>query len=285
MRPSIDLGDVIIARPFLSVPRARLRTTALASGLEPVDDPMNADVRFERVRIRQLMPALAELGLDADALAAASERLGDAADAVEHAATAFLASAVATDVFAVATVDIARFAALPHAVGLRVLARVVIAVGGDGYQPRRDPLLALHHAILTRGGGFKRTLGGTVIHARKGEVAFYREVGRAGLPSIRLRPGDSGVWDHRYSFAVAPEAPRGLMIAAHGLSGEGPWLADGVPKAALAAIPVVLRRGRPLEPSPIDEGFPSDSLGYVTLLCLLQSRLNRPLVFPDFVLG
>jgi hypothetical protein len=124
-----------------------------------------------------------------------------------------------------------------------------------------------------------------VIHARKGSVAFYREVGRAGLPSIRLRPGDSGVWDHRYSFAVAPEAPRGLMIAAHGLSGEGPWLADGVPKAALAAIPVVWRRGRLLEPSPIDEGFPSDSLGYVTLRGVLRSRLNRPPVFPDFALG
>lgn len=286
MRPALDLGDLTIARPLLSVSRARLRATALAAGLAPVDDPMNTDPRFERARVRSLLPRLRALGFGADMLAETALRLADAAEAIEQAASDFLATAVETDMFAVAWLDAAAFARAPHAVRLRVLARIVMAVGGNAYPPRHDRLIALHDAILAGSDRLKRTLAGSVAEGGERRVAFYREVGRAGLPSVSLSPGTSGVWDGRFAFEVAAHAPAGLAIRSmpHATISLQPPCAD-VPAAALAAVPAVFRRGKALAPSPIRERFPSDSAGYVVLLSVLRARLDRPPRFPGYAAG
>jgi tRNA(Ile)-lysidine synthase len=284
MRSALPLDGLTLARPFLSVPRARLHVTALAAGLQPFDDPMNADPRFERARARKLLPALAEAGLDADTLAAAAERLRGAADAIEQAASAFLASAVVVDACAIAWLGVADFAAQPQAVRLRALVRLLMAAGGEDYPPRRDRLIALHDAIAASPLRLKRTLGGAVAEIRGGQVAFYREVGRDGLPSLRLSPGGSGVWDRRFSYTVAPGAPGGLVLAPCRPSRAAtlPLAAHGhVPSPALAALPAVFRRGKLLAASEIPERFPSDSAGYVTLRCIVRERLDRPPLFPD----
>jgi len=57
--------DVILLRPLLSVPRAALRDFLRAEGVEWVEDPSNADARFERVRVRQAGGGMAPVGADA----------------------------------------------------------------------------------------------------------------------------------------------------------------------------------------------------------------------------
>ncbi len=283
MRPAIDLGGVVVARPFLAVSRARLAATARTAGLEPIEDAMNADPRFDRVRVRQLLPRLADLGLDAAALSATAGRLADAADAIEQAASTFLTQSVEADRCAVAWLDVAGFASASRAVRLRALARIVMAVGGGDYPPRHDRLAALHDGIMERPPGLKRTLAGTVAFAHGDRVAFFREAGRAGLPSVALRPGASGVFDHRFAYAVAADAPVGLTLAPVRLGGaSGPPMA-AIPTAARAVLPAVFRRGKALAPSPIAERFPSDSRGFVAIRSILRERLDRPPAFPgDF---
>jgi len=290
MRPWLDLGDIVIARPFLSVSRERLRATAIAAGLAPVDDPMNDDAAFERVRMRRALPLLAEIGIDADALANAAARLADAADAIDHAASNLLATAVAADACAVAWLDVARFGAEPHATRLRALARLVMAVGGEQYAPRHDRLAALHDAVLGDAGRLKRTLAGAVAERRGAQVAVYRETGRGGLPAVRLSPGTTGIWDHRFAYTVAPDAPRGLSLAPSGayFVGHSPAVAgkmEAIPAGARAALPLVMQRGGAIAPSLIPEQFPSDSLGYVSLQSLLRKRLDGPPLFPGAVPG
>jgi tRNA(Ile)-lysidine synthase len=285
MRPIHRVGDVTIVRPFLCVPRARLAATTAAAKFKPVDDPMNSNPRFDRARVRRLMPTLAGEGLDAALIAAAALRLADAADAIDAAATALLADAVTVDTLAVAWLDASRFADAPIEVRLRTLTRLLLALGGEEYPPRHERLAALAGAICVHNerSSFKRTLAGTVVESRDGRLAFYREGGRLGLPAVKVKAGFAGIWDHRFAIAVGKGAQAGLTLGPLGEAGRREVGAKaGVhPAGALAALPAFRRKGEvvavpSLEPS---EGFPA------TVRPIVAERLQLPPLFPDLALG
>ncbi|HET7716744.1 MAG TPA: tRNA lysidine(34) synthetase TilS, partial [Bauldia sp.] len=234
MRQELDLGGLVLFRPFLGVARARLASTTVAAGLVAYDDPMNADPRFLRVRVRQLLPALAEAGIDAPTLAAAAGRLARAADAIDVAVDALIASAVRVDAQAVVTVEAEAVAAAPAEVCSRLLVRLLLAVGGEAYPPRSERLDALAAALFGQHGmAVKRTLAGVVVERRAGRLLFYRETGRAGLPVLPVSPGFAGSWDHRFRVSVGPDQREGLTVAAlGGLRPAGLVRPAGVPAAA-----------------------------------------------------
>jgi tRNA(Ile)-lysidine synthase len=283
MRPALDVGALTIARPFLDVPRARLAATTAAAGLTPVVDPMNADRRFLRARIRGLMPLLADAGMDAARLAALAGRMRNAAEAIDRAASAFLAAAVRTDAFAVAWLDASRFSAEPSDVRLRALVRLLIAVGGGDYPPRFARLRRLDEGL--RGSDdrrrFKRTLAGVVVERRGGRFAFYRECGRAGLRSLAVKPGFAGLWDRRFSVDVGGGRTAGLTLGPLGEAGRRGLgaVAAGVPAGALAALPA-LRRGGRVVAAPGVGGV--EGAGWpMAARPLVAERLAEPPLFPD----
>src|SRR5690606_2762907 len=82
-----DADGVHWLRPMLAVTRATARACCAASGLEPWDDPHNADPRFTRVRVRtRVLPMLEdELGPGiAEALARTAEQLREDAEAFDE---------------------------------------------------------------------------------------------------------------------------------------------------------------------------------------------------------
>jgi tRNA(Ile)-lysidine synthase len=250
MRPVLDAGGVMLVRPFLAVPRARLSATVRHAGLTPVADPMNDDPRYERVRMRRL---LAAGHLDAAAIAATAMRMAEAADAIDAAATALLGE---VDSGGVAWLEGRAFAAAPVEVRTRALTRLLLAIGGDAYPPHRDKVAGLAAAMLA-GGKFKRTLAGVVVASRDGRFAFAREAGRTGLPTVSIKPGTSVTWDRRYLVTVTNAAPRDLAV--------GP---------GSAMQPVLLRRGKALDPQRLPK--------WATIRPILAERLSRPPLFPDF---
>ena len=86
IRPASPLpgaGDLTLLRPLLDWGRAELSEITAAAGIRPVDDPSNADLQFERVRVRE---QIASLGIDAEALAQSAAHLRSADEAIEWAA-------------------------------------------------------------------------------------------------------------------------------------------------------------------------------------------------------
>lgn len=81
-----------ILRPLLGMRRAELRDWCAGRGIPFVDDPSNADPRFDRARLRQAIGA-AEL-VDPAGLARSVAALGDADDALGWAAARLLAERV-----------------------------------------------------------------------------------------------------------------------------------------------------------------------------------------------
>jgi len=82
----VEERTIEILRPLLGVPRSRLEATLKAAGAEWLDDPSNADVRYERVRLRAATREREALGLGPDMLALSARRVAAARAALETAA-------------------------------------------------------------------------------------------------------------------------------------------------------------------------------------------------------
>ena len=115
-------------RPMLAVRRAQTRAACAALGLEPWDDPHNADPGYARVRVRdRLLPALeAELGPGvAEALARTAGQLRADADVLDELA----ASAAGQLDDGQPGLPAAGLAVLPAAIRGRVLRAAALGVG------------------------------------------------------------------------------------------------------------------------------------------------------------
>ncbi|MEM9756771.1 MAG: tRNA lysidine(34) synthetase TilS, partial [Pseudomonadota bacterium] len=62
-------------RPLLGVGRSELRAWLRARDLDWAEDPSNDDPRYDRVKVRQTLPMLAEIGITPDRLAATAEAM------------------------------------------------------------------------------------------------------------------------------------------------------------------------------------------------------------------
>ena len=132
--PVPDTPPMLLIRPLLNLPKARLIATLDAANVPYATDPSNADPRFARPRFRALMPALAREGLTA-------ERLGKLASRVERVEDALFK--VLNDAQIAlwpgpwspgepASIDAVAFLDLPEEIGLRLLQRIIGLIGNEG---------------------------------------------------------------------------------------------------------------------------------------------------------
>ena len=145
MRGSVPRSGIVLERPLLGVPKARLVATCEARGIANIADPSNADPRFARVRHRALLPSLAAEGLDAARFAQLSVRMARASDALERRAREVYGAIVAGEAKRL-VLDAARLSGEPAEIGVRVL-RLAIGRHIEAADPVSDddrfPLLRL----------------------------------------------------------------------------------------------------------------------------------------------
>ena len=125
MAALVEHRDARLLRPLLAVPRARLTATLQARGIGWIDDPSNEDRRFERVRVRQ------------DGGTAPEPIDGRAARDREVAQAALRTLEVAPEGVALDQLVVSD---LSKEITGRLLGRVVQAVAGGAYPPRRERL-------------------------------------------------------------------------------------------------------------------------------------------------
>jgi tRNA(Ile)-lysidine synthase len=253
-----------LARPLIGVSRRKLREIAAASGLPTAADPSNLDLRFDRVRVRQLMPALAEHGLTPVRLAETAGRMRRAAAALDHYARRLLAEWFADDPFGVVSGEARALAEAPEEIGLRALALMLRAVGGAEYTSRLERIESLRDAILALrpDEGLKRTLHGVVLSVKGGRLTARREWGRKGLAAVAAPPGTSLVWDRRFRVEV-PKLPGALDIGPLGRS-ERRLRAEAADRGTVQALPGLFRDGAlvavPAGVSAADQAAPLERL-------------------------
>jgi tRNA(Ile)-lysidine synthase len=133
MAREIERDGVVLARPLLDLPKARLVATLTKARIAFATDPSNADPRFTRPRLRELMPQLAAEGCDARALvrlAARAARADAALELMTDGAEQFLET---LDAGAERPgVDARAFLALAAEIQIRLLLRALARHGHEG---------------------------------------------------------------------------------------------------------------------------------------------------------
>lgn len=210
----------MLIRPLLGVDRAALRATCRAAGLDWIDDPTNDDPRFDRVKARRALEALAPLGLTRARLAATADRMSAARRVLERAAFDRFAASGALDALWGAAISRRALMDDPDEIGLRVLRDMLRAVSGAAYPPRLESLQGLLSAALGSTPLAPRSLHGCLIAAENGWVRVVREPS-ACASARRAEPGGALEWDGRWRVAAATSETGPLELGPLGAA-DGP---------------------------------------------------------------
>lgn len=243
MRRTWEQGGILWMRPCLATPRGALRAYLNREDIGWIEDPSNEDPRFQRVRARRALAALAPLGVSAEGLARVASNLALArADLVElaHRASREIARTEAGAVI----LDRAKWMRAGNDTRRRILVAALRWVSSAEYAPRAEQIARLEEAIRQ---GRHTTLAGCRVRATDDAVQVSREAKAvAGLES----PTDA-IWDGRWRL-TGPHDPA-LRVRALGADGLGQcagWRAKGLSRAVLAVTPSVWR-GNTLVAAPV----------------------------------
>ena len=249
MRPVFEAEGVRWHRPFLHHSRAELRAVLQAQGVSWVDDPSNANERFDRVKARKALAALAPLGIDADRLNAVVEHL-----AMAEQGLGLAAQRLARDHVQEQSGDVVIDAQAFHRdfdpeMQRRMMNAALIWVSGAEYPPRAGKLMDL----LAKANRQGRTLHGCRITATDAEIRITREEG--AVAGLRVPFGQ--IWDRWQLEGPAEEGLEIGPLGAEGLRQAKAWRDSGLPRASLLAAPAVWR-GEGLVAAPLaglENGF------------------------------
>ncbi|MEN3166773.1 tRNA lysidine(34) synthetase TilS [Gluconobacter sp. OJB] len=218
-------GRVRLLRPLLTFAPSRLRLTLQAAGLPWIEDPSNANRRFERVRWRQDLTLQQRRDVQTLNLTAREKSQSREAELAEN-----LASHAVWHPEGWAFLE-------PAGMNEETLSALIRLVSGKAYRPAREAI----RLLLGKGCG---TLSGVQIQpaGRFGNGVILVREERALAASVAALEGC--VWDGRWRL-LTHDIPAGSVIGPLGDAVHGLDLRRlGIPSAAARCLPAVWQEGR-----------------------------------------
>lgn len=162
-------APVLLVRPLLAWRRAALMRIVAEAGVAAVEDPSNADDRFDRARLRKV---LAQVDwLDIGAVAQSAAHLADADAALSWSADLEYGARVKRDPFGLTYRPMA-----PRAIALRVMARIVRELDEEA---RGGAIARLFDALVD---GHPGSIGNLVVRPNAGGWSFAKAPVRRTAP-------------------------------------------------------------------------------------------------------
>ncbi|MDG2404592.1 MAG: tRNA lysidine(34) synthetase TilS, partial [Paracoccaceae bacterium] len=200
-----------VLRPLLAMSRKSLRSYLTDIKAEWVEDQSNSDLRYERVRMRQLMPTLEAAGLYQKGLAQTAKHLRRARTALRRRAQD-VAQKIARQEDGDVVFDLVGLRQVEEETQLRLLAAALCWVSSNLYRPRLSGLESCLHAALN---GSNSVLHGGLIRVDGTNLTVTREYQAAR--DARHIAGQHGFWDGRWK--ISGPAIEGADIRALGVEG------------------------------------------------------------------
>lgn len=223
---------VSLWRPLLRTRRQDLRDYLIRRDCDWIEDPSNEDRRYDRIKARQALQALAPLGLDAQSLSTAAANLGEARKALD-----LQAYAAARDIARVECGDVvlerAGFSAQSTEISRRLLVHAIKWVSSTEYGPRGPAIADILAAMQS---GKHSTLSGCRILAKGDGYRITRELQAVKDESCQ----SDAIWDRRWR--LSGPVNKGLVVRALGESGISDcpdWRETTRPRASVLASPSV----------------------------------------------
>jgi tRNA(Ile)-lysidine synthase len=200
--------DVTLVRPLLTVSKSDLLYYLKKRRQAYVNDPDNEDKALDRVKVRKLLPLLAEAGISVERIAKTATIMARARAHLEEETGRFLSTTC--------KILPEGYAMLKHMpaseeIALRVLTTLIMIIGGQEIKTRTVELKRL--CVLLQEPQFKKlTFGGCTFQPHKGGILIYREL-RSIAPERSVKSGNSVLWDHRFEITLQT-APMRLKVGA-----------------------------------------------------------------------
>jgi tRNA(Ile)-lysidine synthase len=218
------------------VSRADLRSHLRAIGQPWVDDPSNDNDRFDRVRARKVLAALAPLGLGAGRLAVVADHLAEARHALQT-ATDLAWHRVVRDRGPALVLDLPALAAEPPDLQRRLAVAVIRRIAPADYAPRGAAVQALLLRVLA---GKDAMLAGCRFHWHRGTLWALREA--QAVAGLTAR--DGAPWDGQWRIDGPCPAGAEVRALGAGLALCPDCRASGLPRAVLLVAPALWLGGR-----------------------------------------
>lgn len=226
-----------VFRPLLGERRETLRQYLRALGQEWIEDPSNDDPRFERVRIRKVMPLLSDIGITVEALGGLAQEARNASHALWSAAQDWVKAHVKEFETGHCLLDCGAYDGQGGGLRSRSLGLLIRHFGGGRTPEPAELGLLVEWLSLKRQG--RRTLGGAIIVRRKRNILIGREPGRIDTAAAIVPEGGRLVWDGRFEIIAPPGSQVIPAVAAE----RQPRRKD-LPAFVQEGLPVLLEPGK-----------------------------------------
>lgn len=195
MKPLATRGNLTVLRPLLSCHKSQLYDLLISQRLNWVNDPMNEDENFERVRWRKNLKVIEQLGLPLNAINTSAKRLARAAKALQFYTEDFIQNHVTIDSRGFALINKDAFHAQPEEIRIRTMGALIETIGQSG---KALPYAALEKTVERLPQ--KATLGSCHIISHKHGIFIAKEAAR--MPAgTKVKAGQKTKWDRFYIIA------------------------------------------------------------------------------------
>ena len=192
-----ELRHCRVLRPLLGISREDLRTMLRDDDQDWIEDPSNADPRFERTRLRRL---IAGGSFSANALVADAKDYGYMRSEADRAANKFLARHARLHPAGFLHFDRGPLVDVAWGTAIRAVGRAIATIGGRWHLPGSQPIGRLLDSFQ-KASPKSRTLGGCRVIVAADQVTICRE--KRNLPhEIFLESDMSFVWDNRIAVSA-----------------------------------------------------------------------------------
>ena len=224
---------VIWCRPLWQQTREALRNYLRRNAVSWVEDPSNDDPKYMRTRARAILPRLADLGIEAQAIQHSAFALRQAQAALAHYTRREAAQHVIRQ-----GGDLLIPAQFPPDVPLDIERRITTSalqwISSKPYPPRKTFAGILAHEMMNQP---RKTQAGCLIMKRKGHFHITREYNAV---KDLVTPTDV-VWDTRWRLIGPHSADLEIRALGNAVTNVPDWRDSGVPRASLMASPAVWR--------------------------------------------
>ncbi|MHA1529437.1 MAG: tRNA lysidine(34) synthetase TilS [Alphaproteobacteria bacterium] len=234
MQARSQRSGVLWLRPLLGVRRDALRAILRAGGTGWIEDPSNEDTKYDRVKARRALAALAPLGIDVEGLARTAWHLRRQRRVLERAMDDLARRARCWGELGELRLDLAAMAGDEPDTALRLLADSLVRVSGAVYRPRFRALWEVLDRVLS-GEDAATTLSGCLIRSDGKTALICREPG-ACEPMRPLGPGAT-LWDRRWRVSATGAWPASARLGALGEPGLAALRAGALSGAWTAPLP------------------------------------------------